>query len=101
MEVILFFVKEKEIQAIPKPLEQNEHVASKMGALARSEWKKRYAKERVFTTVVDQLLISKQGIEQEFWISRFLPYVQYIEPFYFRHWIMSPITRHIKQCIIG
>lgn len=93
-------IKENEVQTIPAVLEENEHRAVELGAIARKEWKYWYSKERVFTTVVDQLILAKTEFANENRITRMVPYIQYFDPFFFRHWILSPAKAYIKHGII-
>jgi hypothetical protein len=95
------FIKESEVHSIPAVLENYEANAVALGAFARREWEKWYSKERVFTTVVDQLIAARQAHLGESRISRMVTYAQYLEPFYVRHWILSPLKSRIKSKIIG
>ncbi len=95
------FIKESEVHSIPAVLENHEANAAALGAFARREWEKWYSKEHVFTTVVDQLIAARQGYLSESRISRMVTCAQYLDPFFFRHWILSPQKNHIKSKIQG
>jgi hypothetical protein len=94
-------VKENEIESIPAILEENEHRAEELGAMARKEWQAWYSKAHVFTTVVDQLFDAQAGYTAETSFSRVLTYTQYLDPFYFRHWVLSPTKSNIKNRVAG
>lgn len=92
-------IPEHEVHRIPSILNENEHKATDFGKIARKEWDCWYSKERVFNTVVDLLLLAKDGIASEGYLSYALTYTQYLDPFYFRHWLLSPLKSNIKKRI--
>ena len=92
-------IKEKDVGSIPAVLQKNEHRALQLGALAREQWKYWYSKERVFTTVVDDLLVAKAGHNVEHRLSRVPTYIKYLHPFYLRYWILSPIKAYLGAWI--
>lgn len=92
-------IRENEVHLIPSILKEHEHQANKLGKTARKEWVYWYSKERIFNTVVEQLLLAKNGIEEENYLSYVPTYAQYLDPFYFRHWLMSPVKSYIKKHI--
>jgi len=89
------FIKEADVRRIPAILERNENRAEEMGALARNEWEHYYSKERVFTTVIDQFERAQPSFCDESPLRRSLTYLQYLSPFFLRHWLLSPIKAHL------
>jgi len=92
-------IREQEVHRIPSILKENEHKAAELGKMARKEWDYWYSKEHVFNTVVEQLLLAKDGLASESYLSYVLTYTQYLAPFYFRHWLLSPVKSIVKKRI--
>lgn len=91
------FVRENEIRQIPSLLRDAEPRAMEMGHLARAAWDLYYSEGRVFNTLADQLLAVREGIDSEKRLSRLLTYTQYLEPHYFRYWLLSPVKHSITK----
>lgn len=94
-------VRECDVHCIPAILEANEHKAAELGKMARDEWEHWYSKERAFNTVVEQLLLAKDGIPFEGFLAHALLFALYLDPFYFRHWFLSPLKASIKRRIVN
>ena len=84
---------------VPAILEENEDRASTMGQVARQEWERWYSPEHVFNTAADLLLEAREGIDQETLLDRVPTYSCYLQPFYFRHWLLSPLKRGVLQML--
>jgi hypothetical protein len=78
-------IPEKDFALVPKLLEAREAQALEMGRLARAQWEEWFAEPVCFHRVVEWCLFIKQRRQlPEKW-ARFLPYIQYLRPFHFRH----------------
>lgn len=90
------FVPEAQVGALPRLLAEAEPRAVAMGAAARREWERWYAEENVFHTAVEQLLLAHQMRKNEGWQTLAITYSHYLEPFFLRHWVLSPLKRWVK-----
>jgi hypothetical protein len=78
-------IPEREFASIPARLEARESEAVAMGNLARKQWEDWFSEEVCFHRVVEWCLkIQRERRIPERW-ARFIPYVQYLRPFHFRH----------------
>jgi hypothetical protein len=96
-ESFAILVREKEIHWIPEILREYESRAKQLANQARLAWETWYAEDVIFDTTIDLLLLaqSKRAFESGF--ARSLVYLGYLEPYYFRHWVLSPIKKQIVQ----
>jgi Exostosin family len=82
-------VSEKDFARVPELLEAREAQASQMGRLARAQWEEWFSEHVCFHHVIEWCLLIKQRQRlPERW-ARFLPYIQYLRPFHFRHWLRT------------
>lgn len=88
-------VKEKDIHKVPEILSSNAHLVSEYSKKARSEWDRFFSKEVVFETCVDALLKAHRNRRSESGFLRLLVYANYLDPYYFRHWFLSPMIRKV------
>jgi hypothetical protein len=93
------FVKEDEIASLPALLEEQEPSASVRGALARQQWEAWYAKDVIFNTIVNLLLLAQSKRNGVSFFIKALQYTQYLEPHYLRHWMLFPIKGYIKNLL--
>ena len=93
------FVNENEIDSIPELLRQHEHLSIELGRKARSEWEKYYSQERVFSTLIDQVVQAQEGYRKEHPILRFAAFISYLDPYFFQHWVLSPIKTRLKALL--
>jgi len=78
-------VPEADFARIPPLLEEREVAAVEMGLLARAQWEEWFSEKVCFHRIVEWCLdIKRQRRIPEKW-AHFLPYVQYLRPFHFRH----------------
>jgi hypothetical protein len=78
-------VPEADFARVPALLEQHENRAVEMGLLARAQWEEWFSPQVCFHRVVEWCLdIKKSRRIPERW-GHFLPYIQYLRPFHFRH----------------
>ena len=78
-------VPEADFARIPALLEERETAAVEMGLLARAQWEEWFSERVCFHRVVEWCLdIKKRRCIPERW-ARFIPYIQYLRPFHFRH----------------
>jgi hypothetical protein len=91
------FVREAEVQGVPELLERLEDSAETRGAVARKEWRAWYARDVIFNTTVDLLLRaqSRRGAERR--IVRALRHLQYLQPYFLRHWVLGPMKRYLLE----
>jgi hypothetical protein len=76
---------EKQFACIPSLLEKHEAEAVTMGQLARKRWEEWFSEEVCFHRVVEWCLeIKKRRHIPEKW-AHFIPYLQFLRPFHFRH----------------
>jgi hypothetical protein len=85
------FVKENEIYKLPNILENLENTAVELGKNARKEWQTWYAEDVVFNTVINMLLTTHFNRNGGNIFLKPLRYIQYLNPHYFRHWLLSPV----------
>lgn len=95
------FVPEARVGDLPGLLEREEHRTARMGAKARQEWERWYAEENVFNTAIDHLLLAHQLRENERWPAWLATHAQYLEPFYLRYWVLSPLKRWLLTMLRG
>lgn len=88
-------IGEGEISTIPRVLWETESRAAELGNNARKEWETWYSSDLVFATIAEQLLEIQSRIASESRLTRTLTYVQYCDPFFLRHWVLSPIKQKI------
>lgn len=89
------FVPEARVGDLPRLLADAEPRAVAMGAAARREWERWYAEENVFHTAIEQLLVAHQRRAEEGWRAWLATYALYLEPFYLRYWVLSPLKRRL------
>jgi hypothetical protein len=78
-------VPEKDFARVPELLETREAQAPQMGRLARAHWEEWFSGQVCFHRVTEWCLAIKQRRRlSERW-AHFLPYIQYLRPFHFRH----------------
>jgi exostosin family protein len=78
-------VPECEYDKVPAILEEREAAAVEMGLLARAQWEDWFSERVCFRRVVESCLdIKMRRRIPEAW-ARFVPYIQYLRPFHFRH----------------
>jgi hypothetical protein len=78
-------IQERDYAQIPALLEAREGDALSMGKLARQQWEEWFSDEVCFHRVVDACLrIQSQRRIPEKWL-RFIPFLQFLRPFHFRH----------------
>lgn len=78
-------IPEHDFAQIPALLEEREPDAVAMGELARKQWEEWFSEEVCFHRVVECCLrIKGQRRIPEKW-ARFIPYLQFLRPFHFRH----------------
>ena len=78
-------VREKDFARVPDLLEMREAEAPQMGRLARAQWEEWFSGQVCFHRVIEWcLLIKQRRWLPERW-ARFLPYIEYLRPFHFRH----------------
>jgi hypothetical protein len=76
---------EANFACLPDLLEERESAATEMGLLARAQWEQWFSQEVCFHRIVEWCLdIRKHRRIPEKW-AHFLPYIQYLRPFHFRH----------------
>jgi exostosin family protein len=86
-------VPENDLRHIPSILEEREAEAVQMGLRARAEWERWFSPQVAFETVVDWCLhIQANRRLPERW-ARFLPYIQYLRPFHFRHFLRTRVQQ--------
>ena len=78
-------VAEKNFATIPALLEEREVNAVEMGMLARAQWEEWFSEKVCFHRVVEWCLAIKRERRLPETIARFIPFVQYLRPFHFRH----------------
>jgi hypothetical protein len=84
-------VPEKDFARVPKLLEAREGQALRMGLLARGQWEEWFSEQVCFHRVIEGCLQIKQMRRlPERW-ARFLPYIQYLRPFHFRHFLRTRV----------
>lgn len=91
----LIRVKESEVSSIPSLLHDMEAEAQSRGDRARKEWQRYYSEERVFNTLAGDLLHAHSHGFQNSWLPSLLSYTQYLQPFFFRHWLIAPLLRKL------
>lgn len=101
-EAFALFVKENAVHEIPALLSAQAHTAAHRDMLARKNWEAFYAEGVVFNTAIDGLLMCQRNRRKENrWVSALI-FVAYLQPHYFRHWLLSPIKLYcldkIKRC---
>jgi hypothetical protein len=96
-DAFCLFVPEARVFDLPTLLEREEPRGPAMGALARKEWERWYSEENVFNTAIDHLVLAQEGRNQESWLQRMGTYAWYLEPFFIRHWLLSPLKLQIKK----
>ncbi len=89
------FVAEKDIDSIPQLLLGKEPIAKQFGDRARQEWEKWYAPDVIFNTTIDQMVDLLAHRKSDSVFLKVLVYLQYLRPFFFRYWLLSPIKRKI------
>jgi hypothetical protein len=78
-------IPEKEFARIPSLLEKREAEAVTMGQLARKQWEEWFSEDVCFHRVVEWCLqIKKRRRVPEKW-AHFIPYLQFLRSFHFRH----------------
>lgn len=93
-------IRESQVASIPDVLMRHESQAVELGATARKEWESWYSRDVVFSTLVDQLLLVQSAVAGEKKFLSALTYAQYFELFFLRHWVLSPLKRHIVDVVL-
>lgn len=88
-------VKERHLGSIPAVLEEMESSAQMMGQQARRAWEMWFGEDRVFNTTVDLLQRANRLRGYIGFIEKAMLYANYIDPYFFRHWCLSPIKRRL------
>ena len=84
-------IPEKDFARLPELLEAREAQAPQMGLLARAHWEEWFSEQVCFHRVIEWCLQIKQRRRlPEKW-ARFLPYIQYLRPFHFRHFLRTRV----------
>lgn len=84
-------VPEKNFASVPELLQAREKEAVRMGLLARAQWEEWFSEQVCFHRVIEWCLqIKHQRSLPERW-ARFLPYIQYLRPFHFRHFFRTRV----------
>jgi len=78
-------VREADYAQISALLERYESKAVEMGMLARAQWEEWFSEPVCFHRVVEWCLQIKRDRRIPEKIARFIPFIQYLRPFYFRH----------------
>jgi hypothetical protein len=78
-------VPEADFSQIPALLERYESKAVEMGMLARAQWEEWFSEPVCFHRVVEWCLEIKRVRRIPESIARFIPFIQYLRPFHFRH----------------
>lgn len=100
-DAISLSVPEARVRQLPEILAQEEYRAVKMGAQARQEWERWYAEDTVFHTAVEHLLLAHRLSRREGLHDFLVTYTRYIEPFYIRHWVLSPLKQRLLALVNG
>jgi len=90
-------VSEANVRELPAILARAESHAAEMGRLARQEWTRWYAAENVFHTAVEHLLLARRLCKREGLRDWLATYALYLEPFYLRHWVLSPLKQRLQS----
>ena len=84
-------IPEKDFARVPELLETREAEAVPMGLLARAQWEEWFSEQACFHRVVEWCLqIKERRRLPERW-ARFLPYIQFLRPFHFRHFLRTRV----------
>jgi hypothetical protein len=78
-------VPEADYAQIPALLERYESKAVEMGRLAHAQWEEWFSEPVCFHRVVEWCLEIKRDRRIPEKIARFIPFIQYLRPFHFRH----------------
>lgn len=78
-------VPEADYARIPALLERYESKAVEMGMLARAQWEEWFSEPVCFHRVVEWCLQIKRDRKIPEKIAHFIPFIQYLRPFHFRH----------------
>ena len=83
-------INESDLDSISGLLEENEEKASQLAANARKEWERYYSSETVFNSILTQaenclIAARTEGLTHRLAIS-----LNYLKPFFIRHWVLSP-----------
>ncbi len=93
-------VLEKDFARIPELLETREAQAPQMGRLARAQWEEWFSGPVCFHRVIEWCVLIKQRRRlPERW-ARFLPYIQYLRPFHFRHLLRTRFQAWKKRAAV-
>lgn len=88
-------VPENRISTIPGLLKEREVDAERMGCAARREWEMWFAEDVAFHRIVDLCLEIRALRKTPELVARWLPYLQLLRPFHFRHVVASPLARRL------
>ena len=91
------FVAEKDVNRLSEILEQQEAKATAMGAAARQAWEKYYSKATAFSTSMDLLEEAFIEAQSENRLLNAFCFLQYLEPFFLRHWVFSPLKQILEK----
>lgn len=84
-------IKESDINSIVSLLEEHEDKACQFAANARKEWERYYSSETVFNSIITQAENCLIAARTEGLIHRLTINLNYLKPFFIRHWVLSPI----------
>jgi Exostosin family len=89
-------VRERDFREVPGLLQRLEPEAVKMGSLARTEWERWFSGEVLFHHLVELCLDIRRKRKLPESLSRWLAYLQFLEPFHFRR-AMGTIYRRFRR----
>jgi hypothetical protein len=78
-------IPEANFARLPDVLERFESKAVAMGTLARAQWEEWFSERAAFHRVVEWCLDIQRRRRVPEAVAHFLPYIQYLRPFHFRH----------------
>jgi len=90
-------ISEADVDKIAEILIQNEHRAALLAKNARSEWERYYAPHVVFDTIASHANNCLIADKQKKWFETFEIYLNYLNPFFTRHWVISPLKTSMKS----
>jgi len=89
-------VSERDFARVPVLLEELEPEAVTMGSQARAEWERWFSAEVMFHHLVEMCLDIRDKRTLPESMSRWAPYLQFLEPFHFRR-ILGTIYRGLRE----
>ncbi len=79
-------VPENDVASIPPRLEEREHDAERMGAIAREQWEQWFSEEVCFHRIVSWCNDIKASRRLPIGVLRWMPYAQLLRPVHLRRW---------------